>query len=193
MVNASSSDGAHHQSGFASARDRETIAATAYGFDRLERAVGVEFLAQATDEHFEDVRIAVEVLLINMLGQIGFRDQFARMHHQILQHLVFVAGQIDVLAADSDGLRGEVECDRATLIYDDQAAQKLVVSENGRDRAIAIASDLPLNILVSEFAAAIVARKCDLSSLELGVAVVEVLEACAKAVLARVPRRRPAG
>ena len=85
--------------------------------------------------------------------------------------------------------RLEVECDRATLIYDDQAAQKLVVSENGRDRAISIASDLPLNILVSEFAAAIVARKCDLSSLELGVAVVEVLAACAQAVSSGMTRR----
>ena len=85
--------------------------------------------------------------------------------------------------------RLEVECDRATLVYDDQAMQKLVVCDSGRDHAIAIAADFPLNVLVSEFAAAIVAHKCDLSSLELGVAVVEVLAACAQIALPEAPPR----
>lgn len=88
--------------------------------------------------------------------------------------------------------RLEVECERATLVYDDQAAHKLVVSESGRDRGIVIATDLALTVLVAEFVAAIAAGKCDLSSLELGVSVVEVVAACAQAAASGAPRRRPA-
>src|SRR5690606_24962366 len=48
---------------FPVAREGETVTAAAHGLDRLERAVRIQLLAQAADEHFEHVRIAVEVLL----------------------------------------------------------------------------------------------------------------------------------
>src|SRR3546814_8610755 len=54
--------GAAVRSAFVAARDGEAIAAAAHGLDRLERALGVELLAQAADEDFEHVGIAVEVL-----------------------------------------------------------------------------------------------------------------------------------
>ncbi|OFW27872.1 MAG: hypothetical protein A3H97_16540 [Acidobacteria bacterium RIFCSPLOWO2_02_FULL_65_29] len=77
--------------------------------------------------------------------------------------------------------RFAVACERASLVYDDLAAQKLVVTEGGSGRAIEIGDDLPLGIAVSEFAEAIAARSRDTTSLELGVRVVEVLAACAPA------------
>src|SRR3546814_10738453 len=51
--------GAAVRSAFVAARDGETVATAAPGFDRLERALGVELLAQAADEDFEHVGIAV--------------------------------------------------------------------------------------------------------------------------------------
>src|SRR3546814_7213002 len=60
--------------------DLETVATAAHGFDRLERALGVELLAQAADEDFDHVGIAVEVLLVDVLGEVGLRDQFAGVH-----------------------------------------------------------------------------------------------------------------
>lgn len=77
--------------------------------------------------------------------------------------------------------RFAVACERALLVYDDLAAQKLVVTEGGGGRAIGIADDLPLGIAVSEFAEAIAARSRNTTSVELGVRVVEVLAACAQA------------
>src|SRR5690606_13585777 len=80
------------------ARDRETVAAAAHGLDRLQLAFGVELLAQAADEDFQHVGVAVEVLLVDVLGEVGLRDQLPGVHHQVLQHLVLVAGEVDVAA-----------------------------------------------------------------------------------------------
>lgn len=85
--------------------------------------------------------------------------------------------------------RFAVACERGLLVYDDLAAQKLVVTEGGSGRAIEIADDLPLGVAVSEFAGAIAARSRDTTSLELGVRVVEVLAACAEAASPRAVGR----
>ncbi|KAG1256233.1 hypothetical protein G6F68_009872 [Rhizopus microsporus] len=78
-------------------------------------AVRVQLLAQAADEHFQHVRVAVEVLLVDVLGEVGLGDQFTGMHHQVLQHLVLVAGQVDIAAGDADGLGSQVQGDRAAF------------------------------------------------------------------------------
>src|SRR3546814_11945413 len=69
--------GAAVRSAFVAARDGETVATAAHGFDRLERALGVELLAQTADEDFEHVGIAVEVLLVEVTGEVGLRAQLA--------------------------------------------------------------------------------------------------------------------
>src|SRR5690606_28249781 len=97
------------------ARDREAVAAPPHGLDRLERAFRVELLAQAPDEDLEHVGIAVEVLLVDVLSQVGLRDHIAGVHHQVLEYFVLVAGQVDVPAMDADRLRCKVEGDRAAL------------------------------------------------------------------------------
>jgi predicted dehydrogenase len=78
----------------------------------------------------------------------------------------------------------------AVLVYDDLAPRKLTrhpitprfADPEGEGEPIEISAELPLNNLVSEFAAAIRARKKDLSSLDLGIKVVEVLERCSSAL-----------
>src|SRR5437868_12214841 len=73
---------------------------TANSSRRLEFAVRVQFLAQAADEDFEHVGVAVEVLLVDVLGEVGLRDQLARMHHQVFEDLVLVAGEVHVGPVD---------------------------------------------------------------------------------------------
>ena len=77
-----------------------------------------------------------------------------------------------------------LRCVAATLIYDDLAAEKLVVVPRGAPvrQAVRIPADLPLTVVVREFAAAIAAGGTNTASLELGVKVIEVLAACARSV-----------
>src|SRR5690606_23038647 len=56
--------GAAARSAFVAARDGEAVAAATHGLDRLERPLGIELLAQAADEDFQHVGVAVEVLLV---------------------------------------------------------------------------------------------------------------------------------
>jgi hypothetical protein len=64
------------------------------------------------------------------------------------------------------------------LIYDDLAAAKLTVnSPAGEVRPLNVAPDLPLGVLVHEFAAAITKGTRKITSLALGVGVVDVLAA----------------
>ena len=74
-----------------------------------------------------------------------------------------------------------MQCEEGVLVYDDLAAQKLIVTEGGGERAIEIAADPPLSVALHEFAVAIAARSRDLAGLELGVRAVEVLASCAAA------------
>src|SRR5690606_10767357 len=73
------------RSALVAARDREAVVAAAHGLDRLEGPLGVELLAQAADEDFQHVGVAVEVLLVDVLGEVGLRDQFTGVHHQVLE------------------------------------------------------------------------------------------------------------
>ena len=71
--------------------------------------------------------------------------------------------------------RFTVRCAGAELIYDDLAADKLLLD----GAPVVVEKDLPLTVAVREFAASIRAGRKQPSSLDLGVSVVEVLEACA--------------
>ena len=48
-----------------------------------------------------------------MLGEVGLGDQLASVQHQVFQHLVLVAGEVDDLAFHRHRLRGGVELDHA--------------------------------------------------------------------------------
>jgi predicted dehydrogenase len=72
--------------------------------------------------------------------------------------------------------------DRGALTYDDTAADKLRLQQDGSQQAIAVDAELPLTIAVREFAQAITARSRDTRSIDLAVQVVEVLSACASAL-----------
>jgi len=70
----------------------------------------------------------------------------------------------------------EVVCESATLVFRDYVENQLSVA----GRAVPVARELPLNVLVREFAEAISAAAFDPASVELGLGVVRVLAACAR-------------
>src|SRR5687768_16917817 len=85
----------------------DPISHATHGLDQVD----AELLSQAPYEHFDGVRIPIEVLVVEMLGELRPRHHFARVVHQVLEHLVFVRSELDRSAVDSDAARLEVEHD----------------------------------------------------------------------------------
>src|ERR1051325_2678486 len=83
----------------------ETIAQTAHGLDQ----VGVEFLAQAADEHLDRIGVAVEILLIEVLDEFGARHDLSLVMGKIGQQTVFQARQLHRVAVDSDAAGTRVD------------------------------------------------------------------------------------
>ena len=81
--------------------------------------------------------------------------------------------------------RLEVRFDGKSLIMDDLSAHKLVETDGGAERPVPVSSELPLARAVAAFAAAVKAGSADVSSLALGVRVVETLERCERSLGAR--------
>jgi hypothetical protein len=55
----------------------EAVTAAAQGLYRFDRIVGVELAAQAADEDFDRVAVAVEILRVQALGQLALGDDLA--------------------------------------------------------------------------------------------------------------------
>src|SRR5579871_1000048 len=66
----------------------DAITEAAYGLDQ----VGRDFLTQPADENLDRIRVAVEVLIIEVLDQLGARDHAVAVMHEVFEHLVFVRG-----------------------------------------------------------------------------------------------------
>ena len=77
------------------------------------RVVGIELASQAADEDLDDVAVALEVLVVEALGQLGLGDHFAGAQHQVLENAVFEGRELHGRAVDCHGLRARVERDRA--------------------------------------------------------------------------------
>src|SRR5271166_5189473 len=89
--------------------DAYHIAEAARGLDDVD----TELLAQPADEYLDRVRIAVEILLVEVLDNLAARDDPSRVMHQIGEEPVLVAGQSDAGAVDRDASGPRVEPDRA--------------------------------------------------------------------------------
>src|SRR4029079_11237491 len=72
-------------------RVREAVAEPADSLDEIDG----KLLAQASDEHLDGVGVAVEILLVEMLDQLGARDDALPVHHEISEHAIFVGGELD--------------------------------------------------------------------------------------------------
>src|SRR5262245_39862989 len=60
-------------SGARTARDGKTVSAAAQRFDGPQRLVGIELAAQASDEYFDHVAVALVILVVEPLGELGLR------------------------------------------------------------------------------------------------------------------------
>ena len=72
---------------------------------------GAELLADARDEHFDGVRIAVEVLIVDMLDEFGPADHLALVVHEVGEELVLLSGELDRLAVLGDLAGARIEAD----------------------------------------------------------------------------------
>src|SRR5215475_16014114 len=75
---------------------RQTVAETT---DRRD-VVGAELLAQAADEHLDRVRLAIEVLVVDVLDQLRARDDLALVVHEIVDQPELLRRELDGNAAD---------------------------------------------------------------------------------------------
>src|SRR6476469_7738394 len=84
---------------------RQPVAQAADGLDHVRR----DLLAQPADEHLDGIGIAVEVLLVQMLDELGARHHALVVMHEIGEQPVLVGGELDRLATESDARRLSVE------------------------------------------------------------------------------------
>src|SRR5579871_4915309 len=70
---------------------RQQISETAHGLDDVD----VELLADTSHEHLDGVGVAVKILVVEMLDELGARHHAAGVVHQILQQAIFVRGHLD--------------------------------------------------------------------------------------------------
>src|SRR5262245_64542967 len=70
---------------------RKPVAQAANGLDH----VGWDFFAQSPDEHLDGVGVPIKILLVQMLDQLGPRDDAIVVMHQVGEQSVLVRGQLD--------------------------------------------------------------------------------------------------
>src|SRR5688572_33376888 len=70
---------------------REPVAETADGLDHFRR----NLLPEATDEHLDGVGVAIEVLLVEMLDELGAGDHALVVVHQVGKQAVLMRGELD--------------------------------------------------------------------------------------------------
>src|SRR4051812_22098136 len=87
----------------------QAVAEPANGGDH----VGSEFLADARHEHFDGVRIAVEVLVVDMLDELGPADDLALVVHEVGEELILLRGELHRLAVLGHFAGARVETDVA--------------------------------------------------------------------------------
>src|ERR1700674_1161022 len=86
-------------------RRAEQVTEATHGLDH----VVAELLAQAANEHLDGIGIAVEVLIVEMLDELGARHHAADVVHQIGEQPVLVRGEPHRIAVDRDAARAGVE------------------------------------------------------------------------------------
>src|SRR5579872_620961 len=74
--------------------------------------IDIQLLADTADKNFNRVRVAIEILVVEMLDQFGARDHAPRVVHQIRQQAVFMRRHLDWIASYADAAGAGVERNR---------------------------------------------------------------------------------
>src|SRR5579872_6750087 len=75
--------------------------------------IDIQLLADTADKNFNRVRVAIEILVVEMLDQFGARDHAPRVVHQIRQQAVFMRRHLDWIASYADAAGAGVERNRS--------------------------------------------------------------------------------
>src|SRR4029453_13460277 len=64
---------------------RQSVTLPAYRANRIELPFRVELLPEPADENLDHVAVPVVVLLVKVIGELGFRDDAPSVDHQIFE------------------------------------------------------------------------------------------------------------
>src|ERR1051325_9295959 len=87
---------------------RHPIALASYRLDCIE----AQLHTQASDKDFDGVRLAIKILRIDVIENLGARDNFAGAMHEDMQEPPLRRGEIYSLATPCDDAASRVECER---------------------------------------------------------------------------------
>src|SRR6185437_698909 len=96
-----------------SVRNFETIAKAAYRLNQI----GIELLAQTPDEHLYRIRVAVEILIVKVLHQLGARYHSAAVMGEIGEQPVFQRGEFHRVAVQRHPGRAGVDAQRPNFDF----------------------------------------------------------------------------
>src|ERR1700754_4272968 len=82
----------------------EPIASPAESFDRLDRVGGIELAAQPPHQYFDHIAVALRLLVVKALRQLGLGNNLAGTQHQVLENAIFESRQLHRSSIDFDGL-----------------------------------------------------------------------------------------
>src|SRR6185436_1396509 len=77
--------------------------------------VNAELLANPSDEDLDGVGIAIKVLVVEMLDQLGARHHATCVVHEIGEQPIFMRRELDRIAVDRDAPGAGVEPDRPAV------------------------------------------------------------------------------
>src|SRR5262245_40867976 len=77
--------------------------------------VDTQLLADAADENFDRVGVAVKILIIKMLDQLRARHHTTGVMHQVSKQSIFMRGELDWIAVDGDAPSPGIEPHRPAV------------------------------------------------------------------------------
>src|SRR5215469_3431987 len=89
----------------------EQIAETANGLNQI----GVELAAKPSDEHFDRIGVAVEILVVEMLHEFRARHHASLVMREIGEQPVFERGELHGIAVERDAAGARIDAQRADL------------------------------------------------------------------------------
>jgi len=89
-------------------RGHQHVAEPAHRLDDVDS----QLLAHAADKDLDRVRIAIEVLIVEMLDEFGAGHHAPFVVHEVGEQPVFMGGELDRIAVDADAAGARVEPDR---------------------------------------------------------------------------------
>src|SRR6185312_2955265 len=95
------------------ARECESIAAPAQGFDGTERVLRIELAPEAADQYLDHVAVALRLLVLQPLAALGLGDDRPRAQHEVLEDAVLEGRQLHRCVIHLHGLGARVQSDCA--------------------------------------------------------------------------------